>query len=77
MRRFYGGNVSVSLPLIAPGIFALLVAYYVFQVSMPRSGGDYVFVSSVLQPALGLAGDFARYIFFLWFRIGDAAATLV
>jgi len=69
----YGGDAVVSLLLTAPGILALLGVYYIFQVSMPRSGGDYVFVSRVLHPAVGLAANFAGYAFFLWFWIGDAA----
>lgn len=71
----YGGNPLVSLLLTAPGILALLGVYYVFQVSMPRSGGDYVFISRVLHPAIGLAANFAGYSFFLWFWIGDAATV--
>ncbi len=71
----YGGNPLVSLLLTAPGILALLGVYYVFQVSMPKSGGDYVFMSRVLHPAIGLASNFAGYCFFLWFWIGDAATV--
>ncbi len=71
----YGGNPLVSLLLTAPGILALLGVYYVFQVSMPKSGGDYVFMSRVLHPAIGLASNFAGYTFFLWFWIGDAATV--
>jgi amino acid transporter len=69
----YGGNVLASLVLTAPGILALLSVYYIFQVSMPRSGGDYVFISRVIHPAVGLAANFAGYTFFLWFWIGNAA----
>lgn len=71
----YGGNPLVSLVLTAPGILALLGVYYIFQVSMPKSGGDYVFISRVLHPAIGLAANFAGYSFFLWFWIGDAATV--
>src|SRR3989304_2930857 len=71
----YGGNPLVSLLITAPGILALLGVYYVFQVSMPKSGGDYVFMSRVLHPAIGLASNFAGYTFFLWFWIGDSAAV--
>jgi basic amino acid/polyamine antiporter, APA family len=69
----YGGNVLAGLLLTAPGILALLGVYYIFQVAMPRSGGDYVFISRVIHPAVGLAANFAGYTFFLWFWIGDAA----
>ncbi len=71
----YGGNPLVSLLITAPGILALLGVYYIFQVSMPKSGGDYVFISRVLHPAIGLAANFAGYSFFLWFWIGDAATV--
>jgi amino acid transporter len=71
----YGGNPVFSLILTAPGILALLGVYYLFQVSMPRSGGDYVFMSRVLHPAIAFAANFAGYAFFLWFWIGDAAAV--
>jgi amino acid transporter len=71
----YGGNPLVSLLLTAPGILGLLGVYYIFQVSMPKSGGDYVFTGRVLHPAIGLASNFAGYTFFLWFWIGDAATV--
>lgn len=71
----YGGDPVTSLILTAPGILALLGVYYIFQVSMPRSGGDYVFISRILHPAIGLAANFAGYTFFFWFWIGDAAAV--
>ncbi len=71
----YGGNPLVALLLTAPGILALLGVYYIFQVSMPRSGGDYIFMGRVLHPAIALAANFAGYAFFLWFWIGDAATV--
>ncbi len=71
----YGGNVIVSLLLTAPGILAILGVYYLFQISMPRSGGDYVFMSRVLHPSLALGANFVGWSFFLWFWIGDAAAV--
>lgn len=72
---YYGGDPAVSLLLTAPGILALLGIYYIFTTSMPRSGGDYVFMSRVLHPAIGLAANFIGYTLFLWFWIGDAASV--
>jgi amino acid transporter len=71
----YGGEPVVSLLLTAPGILALLGAYHIFQISMPRTGGDYVFMSRIIHPSIGLAANFAGYAFFNWFWIGDAAAV--
>ncbi len=71
----YGGDPIVSLLLTAPGILALLGVYHIFQISMPRTGGDYVFMSRIIHPSLGLAANFAGYAFFNWFWIGDAAAV--
>ena len=71
----YGGDPVSSLILAAPGVLAILAIYYVFQVSMPRSGGDYVFMSRVLHPSLALGANFVGWTFFLWFWVGDAAAV--
>lgn len=72
---YYGGDPAFSLLLTAPGILALLGIYYVFTTSMPRSGGDYVFMSRILHPAIGLGANFVGYALFLWFWIGDAATV--
>lgn len=72
---YYGGDPAFSLVLTAPGILALLGIYYFFTTSMPRSGGDYVFMSRVLHPAIGLAANFVGYGMFLWFWIADAASV--
>ena len=72
---YYGGDPAVSLLLTAPGILALLGIYYIFTTSMPRSGGDYIFMSRILHPSIGLAANFIGYTIFLWFWIGDAATV--
>src|SRR5712692_8698913 len=59
---YYGGDPAFSLLLTAPGILALL-------------GSDYVFMSRILHPAVGLAANFIGYSIFLWFWIGDAATV--
>lgn len=71
----YAGDPVTSLILTAPGILALLGVYYIFQVSMPRAGGDYVYMTRSIGPALGLAASFVGVAFFNWFWIGDAAAV--
>jgi len=70
----YGGDPVTSLILTAPGILALLGVYYIFQVSMSRSGGDYVYMSRALSPAIGFAANFTGVAVFNWFWIGDGVA---
>ncbi len=72
---YYPGDPAFSLLLTAPGILSLLGIYYIFTTSMPRSGGDYVFMSRVLHPAIALGANFVGYAIFLWFWIGDAASV--
>ena len=54
----YGG-VSVPLSLVACAALALPTAatYGMLAATMPRSGGDYVYVSRVLGPAFGMMSN--------------------
>jgi amino acid transporter len=71
---YYGGDPAVSLLMTLPGILALLGMYYIFNTAMPRSGGDYVFNSRILHPAIGFAANFVGYAFFVAFFLGDGAS---
>jgi amino acid transporter len=53
---------GVNLPLtvafaLIPG-FIISFVYYLFTVSMPRTGGDFVWVSRVVHPGVGFVGNF-------------------
>lgn len=52
---------GASLPLIAFGVlevFPIAALYWLFSVSMPRSGGEYIYLSRTIHPAVGLVCSF-------------------
>jgi len=62
-----GADPLVAAALTGIGCIPLAVAYASMSTAMPRSGGDYVFISRGLHPALGVASAFSIVIwFFFW-----------
>ena len=48
-------------------LLPIMALYYLFSVSMPRSGGEYVYVSRILHPSLGLFASWVLTIIgFSW-----------
>src|SRR5207302_6107194 len=68
---FLGGSVVVSM-VIGTLVLAvtLLWVYSEFAAAMPRSGGDYVFVSRALHPFLGWLLSWSQGIWLIFFWIG-------
>jgi basic amino acid/polyamine antiporter, APA family len=69
----YRGSDAILGILIA-GLFGLPMAflYAMFTQLMPRSGGDYVFNSRILHPAIGFAANFS---FCLWVIVSSGIYT--
>jgi amino acid transporter len=68
---FPGGNMVLAV-IIGTVImaFTLLWVYSEFAAAMPRSGGDYVFVSRALHPFLGWLLSWSQGIWLIFFWIG-------
>ena len=65
-------TMLLALPLSIP--IALLYAY--FSAAMPRTGGDYVWVSRCVHPALGFMSNFLLSVVLLSFIAVEPAWTL-
>ena len=68
---FPGGNLVLAV-IIGTVImaFTLLWVYSEFSAAMPRSGGDYVFVSRALHPFLGWLLSWSQGVWLIFFWIG-------
>lgn len=60
-----GANFPLIFVLALFPTLALAVLYTIFSISMPRSGGDYVYVSRGLHPFLGFVNSFSLASAFL------------
>lgn len=54
----YPGAHMVWAILAVSQMFVIAGLYWLFSVSMPRSGGEYIYISRILHPALGLMASF-------------------
>ncbi len=60
-------NVLISFLISIPLVFCFGMVYLYFTVAMPRSGGDYVWVSRVLGPGIGFVANLAlTFVFTTW-----------
>ncbi|SDL98785.1 Amino acid transporter [Nonomuraea jiangxiensis] len=68
---FSGGNMLLSVVIgTLLMAFTLLRVYAEFAAAMPRSGGDYVFVSRTLHPILGFLLSWSQGLWMIFFWIG-------
>lgn len=68
---FPGGSILLAVVLgTLVMAFTLLRVYSEFAAAMPRSGGDYVFVSRTLHPVLGFLLSWSQGLWMIFFWIG-------
>ncbi len=69
--NFPGGNMLLAIVIgTLVMAFTLLWVYAEFSAAMPRSGGDYVFVSRALHPIVGWLLSFSQGMWLIFFWIG-------
>src|SRR3954468_20090354 len=69
--NFPGGNMLLAIVIgTLVMAFTLLWVYAEFAAAMPRSGGDYVFVSRTLHPVVGWLMSWSQGLWLIFFWIG-------
>ncbi len=63
---FYpGGNIQLSFLVCLAIVLPTSMVFAMFSAAMPRSGGDYVYVSRVLGPALGMMSNWNQTVWWI------------
>ena len=58
LSLYPGGNFLLALALLTPMALAYAYSFGLLTAAVPRSGGDYVLVSRVLHPLVGVISSF-------------------
>lgn len=73
---FAGSNVGLSLVLMAIAAVPFYLCTSMLSSAMPRSGGDYVWQSRVIHPAIGFAAAFSAWTVWQWYFAGFLGAVI-
>lgn len=71
---FPGSNIALVVLLAAVLVIFPIILYGSLGQVMPRSGGDYVFVSRIISPCVGFASSFNIQLWFVIATAGLAAS---
>lgn len=73
---YKGANVAMSTLLATIGMVVVGVAYYMWSITFPRSGGNYVYQSRGLAPSVAFATTFMESVILMYYA-ALAASLLV
>ncbi len=64
---FLGANIGVAIIIMAVVAIPFYLCTSMLSSAMPRAGGDYVWQSRVLHPALGFSSTFSAWTVWQWY----------
>lgn len=73
---FPGDNLPLSVILALPVVFLLSLTFISLSITMPRTGGDFVWCTRILHPAIGFMESFA-FTFFMASFIGSLTVWVI
>ena len=69
---FPSGNIGLAVLISTVGAMFTTSVYAMLTAAMPRSGGDYTYVSRILHPSIGFAGSFNWALLNIFWVASDA-----
>ena len=64
---FPGGDPAIATAICTILVIPQALVYGLLAIAMPRSGGDYVFVSRTVHPALGFAENWSMTVWYMFY----------
>ena len=55
---FQGGNLLLSVPIVLVPAVAVALIYMLMSATMPRSGGEYIWIGRIINPTVGFMVNF-------------------
>jgi APA family basic amino acid/polyamine antiporter len=62
LNAFPGVNLTLATLLVVPFAICAVLVFALLAASMPRSGGDYVFVSRIVHPVWGFVSSWTGFV---------------
>ena len=72
-----GANMGIAFLLTIVFTVGLYLAYSFMSSSFPRAGGDYVYQSRLIHPALAFVATFAAWVVYQWFYNASFATVAI